>query len=47
MLVTPIVEYDEERERDLDRARKKQTLTHLFPDPTPVHTSQDTNSLWG
>ncbi|XP_037798990.1 vacuolar protein sorting-associated protein 13A-like isoform X1 [Penaeus monodon] len=47
VLVTPIVEYDEERERDLDRARKKQTLSHLFPDPTPVHASVDTTSLWG
>lgn len=47
LLVTPVVEYDEEREKDLDRARKRQVLAHLFPETTPADDSQDTNSIWG
>lgn len=47
VLVTPVVEYDREQEKDLDRARKRQTLAHLFPEPTPMDDIQDRNSLWG
>ncbi|XP_042202978.1 vacuolar protein sorting-associated protein 13C-like isoform X2 [Homarus americanus] len=47
VLVTPVVEYDEERERDLERARKRQTLAYLFPDPTPIDELQDATTLWG
>ncbi|MPC33914.1 Vacuolar protein sorting-associated protein 13A [Portunus trituberculatus] len=47
VLVTPVVEYDREQEKELDRARKRQTLAHLFPDPTPVDSAQDRNSVWG
>lgn len=47
VLVTPVVEYDREREKELDRARKRQTLAYLFPDPTPVDDAQDRNSVWG
>ncbi|KAK4321628.1 hypothetical protein Pmani_007575 [Petrolisthes manimaculis] len=46
VLVTPVVEYDDEREKDLERAGKKQTLAHLFPDLTP-QDSQDSAGLWG
>lgn len=46
MLVTPVVEFDGERERDLERAGKRQTLAHLFPDLTP-QDSQDSPGLWG
>ncbi|XP_063887436.1 intermembrane lipid transfer protein VPS13A-like isoform X2 [Scylla paramamosain] len=47
ILVTPVVEYDREQEKELDRARKRQTLAYLFPDPTPVDDAQDRNSVWG
>lgn len=47
VLVTPVVEYDSDREKDFDRASKRQTLAYLFPDPTPVNDVQDRNSLWG
>nr|XP_045607569.1 vacuolar protein sorting-associated protein 13A-like isoform X2 [Procambarus clarkii] len=47
LLVTPVLEYDEERERDLDRARKRQTLAYLFPDLMPIDDMQDSTSLWG
>ncbi|KAG0722861.1 Vacuolar protein sorting-associated protein 13C [Chionoecetes opilio] len=47
VLVTPVVEYDSEREKDLERARKRQTLAYLFPDPTLVDAVQEKNSLWG
>ena len=47
ILVTPVVEYDREREKELDRARKRQTLAYLFPEPTPMDDAQDRNSVWG
>lgn len=47
VLVTPVVEYDGEREKDFDRARKREALAYLFPEPTPVDDAQDRNSLWG
>lgn len=47
VLVTPVVEYDREREKDFDRASKRQTLAYLFPEPTLVDDVHDRNSLWG
>ncbi|XP_068229043.1 intermembrane lipid transfer protein VPS13A-like [Palaemon carinicauda] len=47
ILATPVVAYNEEREKDLERARKRQTLAYLFPDPMPIDSAQDTSTLWG
>ncbi|KAK7084546.1 hypothetical protein SK128_022287 [Halocaridina rubra] len=47
ILVTPVVTHEEEREKDLERAKKRRTLAHLFPDPVPLDGASENSSLWG
>ncbi|XP_076036664.1 intermembrane lipid transfer protein VPS13A-like isoform X3 [Oratosquilla oratoria] len=47
ILVTPVAEYDEEREKELERSQKKQALSRIFPEVVPDSDNAGNTSFWG